>query len=349
MRISKGTEFYIKDLEITPKRKNVKLTDIKLLGNVDVLKNEKEDERYNHLNISFLEACKKSAGSGQSLEPLLKQYRQYIAQINKSKEKNKRKSAIKSETYRFDLKFLFKGPNFEATEPKKVNKTPKKSSMDYFDRTTHTCPQSEIYRFLVQCFGVSCPNKEFHDKFVESMETLKANELMSDFPFSNPPDISQCRGLGFSMAKREDIGNNNRRIFDAIVERRKDTNALAYVKNPVFFDESSEEDEIIGDLHLLREQVQCYYYYWNEYKLLPEMILRIFKRRGQTYLNLRHNRYFVFKELNSKEASITYSKGEDCVYILAMKTMIIYKISCRHSYLAHKIYQLFYTETENLN
>lgn len=318
-----------------------------LIGNVDVLKRENTDERYTSLNRSFLKSCKVLVGHERSLMPLFLQYNSFVDAINESNKASEYSPGNDEEASRLGLdgEFSFSladfGPfgdqrEFEYDGEKRGGTVENKNGSRR--GAQHKCSRSEMYRFLVRHFGVPCPNISLNDDFVDSIEAFKKTEKMAEFPFSKPLEFSRGSGMSFSLSRREDIGNHNRKVFEAITALRKDKNALGYIKNPRFFEESSEEDEVSGNNYTLRENVVCSYYNNGRYVLLSNLILRAFSRDNCNYINMRSDKGLVFKELDRTQAKIVHSKGEDVVYILVMKTMIIYRLICRHPHIALKIY-----------
>ncbi|AFN83588.1 hypothetical protein EROM_081720 [Encephalitozoon romaleae SJ-2008] len=163
-------------------------------------------------------------------------------------------------------------------------------------------------------------------------------EKMADFPFSMPLRFGKGPGMSFSLSRREDIGNHNRKVFEAITALRKDRNVLTYVKNPEFFEDSSEEEGYSGDNHMIREIVTCKYYEDGRYKFFGNLVLRGFSRNRVRYVNMRKGKRVIFKDLEKSQVKLVYNKGEDVVYMLMLKSMIIYKVVCRHPTIASNIY-----------
>lgn len=308
-----------------------------LIGNVDILRHEDTDERYVSLNRSFLRSCKVLANHEQSLKPLFVQYKSFVNRVRRMNDE-----PDTSDDMDCDVEFNFSiadfGPFGDQHEPR-YNEEEK--TCDFRRNAHHTCSRSEIYKFLVRHFGVPCPNVKLNDDFIDSVEAFKRNEKMTEFPFSEPLKFSKGSGMSLSLSRRGDIGNHNRKVFEAITALRKDKNALSYVKNPKFFEDSSEEYEDFEDEYVLRENVICTYYGNGKYMLVSNLILRAFAREGCNYINMRSGKKFFFRELDGIQARMVYNRGEDVVYILVMKTMLIYRITCRHPYVAMKIYEHF--------
>ncbi|ADM12102.1 uncharacterized protein Eint_081700 [Encephalitozoon intestinalis ATCC 50506] len=164
-------------------------------------------------------------------------------------------------------------------------------------------------------------------------------EKMAEFPFSKPLKFRKGPGMSFSMSRREDIGNHNRKVFEAITALRKDPNALTYVKNPDFFEDSSEEEERSENRYVVRETIKCKYYDDGKYNFFGNLVLRGFSRSGLNYINMREGGNIIFKDLEKSQMKLAYSKGEDSIYMLMEKTMMIYKIVCRHPMIASSIYK----------
>lgn len=308
---------------------------MRLVGNVDVLRHEDTDTWYVCLNDSFLRSCRVLADSGQSLAPLFLQYRRFVDGMDGpgcgSGECRGRKEI------RFDFSLADFGPF--RRQPEYESGTGCGGLDDGQQDSQHECSDSEIYRFLVRHFGVVCPNTSLNDDFVASIEAFRRTEKMADFPFSKPLEFGRGPGKPFSLSRREDVGNHNRKVFEKITALRKEKNTLSYVKNPRFFEESSEDDEDGGNIYVMRENVGCAYYHDGRYVFFSNLVLRIFSRNGQIYINMRSGRKMVFRELDRTQASAVYNRGEDVVYILVMKTMMIYRLTCRHPHVALEIYR----------
>ncbi|WEL39327.1 hypothetical protein PFJ87_08g01930 [Encephalitozoon hellem] len=299
----------------------------RLVGNVDILKDEDSGKSYTTLNRSFLNSCIALVDYGRSLAPLLSQYKKFVALIKKSEDRIEQQSPESIEEFSFSLSDF--GPFSEGEKP---------DMTDDASEGLHKCSQGEIYRFLTKHFGVECPNERANDEFLDSLEAFKKMEKMADFPFSMQLKLGKGPGMSFSMSRREDVGNHNRKVFEAVTALRKDRNILAYVKNPEFFEDSSEEERHSGDVHVIRELVKCKYYEDGRYSFFGNLVLRGFLRNGIRYVNMRIGKRIVFKDLEKSQVALVYNKGEDVVYMLMMETMMIYKIVCRHFTIAMNIY-----------
>ncbi|CAD26478.1 hypothetical protein [Encephalitozoon cuniculi GB-M1] len=300
----------------------------RLIGNVDVLKNEDSDERYVVLNRSFLNSCMALASHGASLGPLFLQYEKFISFIKRSKDSAAGYDVEDIREFNFSL-YDFE-PFGEEEEVDMLGGT---------KDGQHKCSQGEIYKFLTRHFGVVCPDVVVNDDFMNSLEAFRRMEKMADFPFSKPLRFGKGPGMSFSMSRREDVGNHNRKVFEALTALRKDRNALEYVKNPEFFEDSSEEEQHSGNRYVIREVVTCKFYLNGKYDFFGNLTLRGFSRDGLRYVNMRDGRKVIFRDLEKSQVKLTYSKGEDVLYMLVMETMMIYKIVCRHPAIALNIYE----------
>jgi hypothetical protein len=303
----------------------------RLVGNVDVLQYERVDDRFGELNKQFLSACRAFGESGQSLRPLLRQYRSAVKKILGDK--------APSGGFSFSLKRTLGDLRPVEDLAGLYGEGGLKAAGSPISMQNHVCSQGEVYRFLVHHFDVVCPNKNFNNEFVESMEALREMERLAEFPFREPPEyIEGCNVLA-SMTKREDVGDHNRKIFEAITERFKDKNELRYIRNPDFYEDSSEEDEASAVKCLMRENVACAYYHNGRYKTVQNLVLRMFSEEGRVYVNIRQNKNHIFRELDASQAKFVYNKGEEVMHLMMMKTMVIHKIILRHPYVARKLYE----------
>lgn len=280
---------------------------------------------FEKLNESFLNMCESLEGNGQNLAPLFLQYKSFAATFDAPSEAPK-----ETAMWRSNRDFRFSLASFSPFDMEET--------CDFWEGNPHVCSQSEIYRFLVKWFGVPCPNANVNDEFVDSVEAFKRIEKMADFPFSEPFDLASGSGRHHMLTRREDVGNHNRKVFETITALRKEKNALSYVKNPRFFEESSSEDEHSDNSHVLREKVVCAYYCNGRYIEISDLVLRAFSRNGHNYINMRSGRDAVFIDLDNSQAKIAYNKGDDTVYMLVMNSMVIYRLICRHPRIALGIY-----------
>ncbi|KAM0671336.1 hypothetical protein CWI42_091660 [Ordospora colligata] len=273
-------------------------------------------EEYSKLNKLFILSCMSVMESGESLMPLFTQYKSFIKLIKENEQ-------MHSGEFEFSLS--------DCQLP--VGSRTK--------NTKHQCSQSGMYKFLTNYFGVECPNTNINDEFVDSLEEFKRMERMSDFPFNEPVHHTKGSGmiLSLSLSRMEDVGNHNRKVFETITKLRKEKNALTYVKNPMFFEESSDEEGYEGDTPMIREVVGCAHYESGKYKFLCDLVLRGVSSKSCNYINMRRGKRTIFRHLDGRQIRMTHSKGEDVVYMLVMKTMEIYKLVCRHPSIALKIYE----------
>lgn len=293
----------------------------RLVGNVGIAEHEDRDERYEALNRSLLSLCMALASHGANLAPLFLQYKQLAAGFDSPRAVDGEDGALLSLC---DFK-----PFRDEAVPG--------GAVGCGEGGQHKCPPGEMYRFLVRHFGVQCPNMGAGDELADSLEAFRRMEKMAEFPFSKPLGVGKGPGMSFSMSRREDVGNQNRRVFEAITALRKDRNALGYVKNPEFFEDSSE-DECSGDKHVVREEVVCKYYDCGRYRLVGSLVLRAFFRDGRGYVNMRAKDRVVFKDLEAAQVKLVHSKGDDTIYMLVLETMVIYKLVCRHPSIAQRIH-----------
>ncbi|KAH9410881.1 hypothetical protein HK407_09g14760 [Ordospora pajunii] len=275
---------------------------------------EDSGEEYGKLNKSFILSCMSVMESGESLAPLFVQYKSFIKLI-------KGAEPVHSNNFEFSLA--------DCELPAGCNTKSVK----------HQCSQSGIYKFLTNYFGVECTSSSMNDEFVDSLEAFKRIERMSDFPFNEPVQYSKGNGVMFSLSRMEDVGNHNRKVFETITKLRKEKNALTYIKNPMFFEESSAEEDYEGDTQAIREIVGCAHYEGGKYKFLCDLVLRGGSRKSRNYINMRRGKRTIFRHLDGEQIRMMHSKGEDVVYMLVMKTMAIYKLVCRHPSIALNIYE----------
>lgn len=155
----------------------------------------------------------------------------------------------------------------------------------------HRCGGSEIYKFLVNYYGVNCPVVK---KTYKRRKVVNKQEFQDDFewPFLEPP--TKPRTVFDNGPTREEIGEYNRRIFAAYTEYLdSQNNIIPYYHNPNFFDDESDEESCrryAGNLY--KSEIETFLYNGTDYIFADKCVIRIFKNlQGEQILSVKGKKY----------------------------------------------------------
>lgn len=177
---------------------------------------------------------------------------------------------------------------------------------DHFDgnynsqQSEHNCIDSEIYKFLIEFYGVECPM--YRKPIIGELYRKKKLEPYK-WPFQIAP--KKPRSVFDTGPTREEVGEYNRRIFDIVTQKTfKFPRDITYRFNPNFFDDGSEESETNKE-HLYKSEVELYKYDGDVYVYYDLVILRLYKKDSSIYLSLR-----------SSDGSVIIDSEFDCFKLI---------------------------------
>ncbi|KAK6089319.1 hypothetical protein P3W45_001727 [Vairimorpha bombi] len=270
------------------------------------------------LNKKFVKKCEEYMKRKKPFTKLIRSYKFYI---NDNTNEEDITFDVSEESPAELTSHYIQSSDDDMLEKKKIISFKNYRLSEDSDFSDHRCGGSEIYKFLVNYYGVNCPVlKKTHKKrkFINTQEYQDGFE----WPFLEPP--TKPRTVFDNGPTREEIGEYNRRIFAAYTEYLdSQNNIIPYYHNPKFFDDDSDEESCneYSD-NLYKSEIETFLYNGTDYIFTDKCVVRISKDlKGEQILSVKGKKYKM--ELPIDSFKLHYVENELKIDLLNLDDLTI--------------------------